>query len=43
MDQGGSTTMWVKGRPNDGVVSANQWAPRRVYSALFVAWDKPQE
>ena len=39
MDQGGSTTMWVQGRPNDGVVSVNQWQPRRVFSALFVAYN----
>lgn len=36
-------TMWVKGQPGDGVVSANEWAPRRVYSALFVAYDDPNE
>lgn len=39
MDQGGSTTMWVQGRPNDGVVSVNQWQPRRVFSALFIAYN----
>jgi hypothetical protein len=39
-DQGGSTTMWVKGEPNDGVVSVNEWAPRSVYSALFVAYNQ---
>ena len=38
MDQGGSTTMWVRGQPNGGVVSRNEWAPRSIYSALFVAW-----
>lgn len=41
MDQGGSTTMWVHGEPNDGVVSVNEWKPRRVFSGLFVAFTPP--
>ena len=41
MDQGGSTTMWVRGQARDGVVSCSQnkacdGHPRHIYSGLFV-------
>ena len=36
MDQGGSTTMWVKGAPGDGVVSYAGGSARNVANSLFV-------
>ena len=40
MDQGGSTTMWISGQPNNGVISESNTqdptsAPRSVANALF--------
>jgi hypothetical protein len=34
MDQGGSTTMWVKGL---GIVSKSGGGPRPIFAGLFVA------
>ena len=36
MDQGGSTTMWVKGQPSDGIVSSSGGGTRAINSGLFV-------
>ena len=36
MDQGGSTTMWVKGQENGGVVSNAGYGARNVANALFI-------
>jgi hypothetical protein len=36
MDQGGSTTMWVKGQANDGIVSSSGSGTRAINSGLFV-------
>jgi len=43
MDQGGSTTMWVKGQPNNGVVSNSDTSSstpsvRAVFDGLFVTY-----
>lgn len=39
MDQGGSTTMWVKGQPGDGVVSNSGGGPRSINSGVFIMSD----
>jgi hypothetical protein len=36
MDQGGSTTMWVRGESNDGIVSNPGVSVRHIYDGLFV-------
>lgn len=36
MDQGGSTTMWIRGQPNDGIVSNPGLGQRNVFNGLFV-------
>lgn len=45
MDQGGSTTLWVKGASNDGIVSDSSSkspppvSPRNLYDGLFVTYN----
>jgi hypothetical protein len=36
MDQGGSTAMWVRGQPNDGVVSNPGKGERELFNGLFI-------
>jgi hypothetical protein len=36
MDQGGSTTMYVKGQPNNGIVSSSGGGPRAIASGLIL-------
>ncbi len=36
MDQGGSTAMWVRGQPNDGVVSNPGKGEREIFNGLFI-------
>lgn len=36
MDQGGSTTMYVKGQGSDGIVTNSGGSPRTLYSGLFL-------
>jgi len=44
MDQGGSSTMWVAGQPNNGVVNNSNAPnppptnPRNIYDALFITF-----
>ena len=39
MDQGGSTTMWVKGQGADGIVSHAGGGTRNINSGLFLLQD----
>ena len=36
MDQGGSTAMWVKGQPRDGIVSNPTVAERELFNGVFL-------
>lgn len=36
MDQGGSTTMWVAGQGQDGIVSKSGGGPRPIFNGLFL-------
>ncbi len=36
MDQGGSTTMFVAGQPNGGIVTNPGSSPRNIYNGLFI-------
>lgn len=40
MDQGGSTTMWVKGEPNQGIVSNPGSGERSIFNGLFIKFTK---
>jgi len=36
MDQGGSTTMYVKGQPSNGIVTNPGQGVRNIFSGLFL-------
>jgi len=41
MDQGGSTTMWINGQENNGIVSFSGGGPRAIASGLFLVGPGP--